>query len=36
VTKNKQKIIQSEKESLPPPKKEKETEKEMLIELQRL
>ena len=36
MTKNKQKIIQSEKESLPPPKKEKETEKEMLIELQRL
>ena len=34
--KNKQKIIQSEKESLPSPKKEKETEKEMLIELQRL
>ena len=37
MTKNKQKIIQPENESLSPPKKKKKkTEKEMLIELQRL
>ena len=41
MTKNKQKIIQSEKESLPPQKKKKKRKKEtekkkMLTELQRL